>query len=138
MNKRDLPLKVDNHKERFDIFSELEEFTASSVKSVAFDFLRLVTFISPVDTGRFRANWVVGVNQTSEAVNERLRSVKETQNRGKKIINSAPDDLSTVIWISNNLPYAQRLNNGWSEQAPKHFVEQAARKAGINIKDGEL
>jgi hypothetical protein len=133
-----MAITTTNHAERFDIESELNDYVGESIKSVALNFLRIVTFASPVDTGRFRANWTVGVNSPDDNNYQNRRSAQSNiarQSRAIKALNATP---LTVIYISNNLPYARRLNNGWSKQAPKFFVEQAARRAGINIKDGIL
>ena len=116
----------------------MDQFVGESVQSVALNFLRIATFISPVDSGRFRANWTVGITTPDDNKYENRRSASSNLTRQNRKINSIEPTSSTVIYISNNLPYARRLNNGWSEQAPKFFVEQAARKAGVNIKDGIL
>lgn len=125
-----------NHKERFDIEEELNDYVGESVKSVALSFLNIVTLASPVDTGRFRANWTVGINTPDDNAYPNRRSATTNKVRQRKKIKSINPTASTVVYISNNLPYARRLNNGWSKQAPKFFVEQAARRSGINIPDG--
>jgi len=127
-----------SHEERFDIFQELDQFVGESVQSVALNFLRIVTFISPVDSGRFRANWTVGINTSDDNQYQNRKNASSNLARQNRKINAIEPTSSTVIYISNNLPYARRLNNGWSKQAPRFFVEQAARRAGINIKDGIL
>ena len=38
------------------------------------------------------------------------------------------DDLPA--FITNNLPYIKRLNEGWSKQAPAHFIEQVIADMG--------
>ena len=125
---------------------------AAKVTAIAFD--QTVVLETPVDTGRARSNWVVGINQPNrEVVSEGFpKSTKNIKRDGEKAKNTitegqanqiANEQLQKVtatilgandvkqIYISNNLPYIKRLNNGYSKQAPKNFVERAL-KAAIN------
>lgn len=125
----------------FSVKNELNDFVAESMRAVSIDFLNRVTLASPADTGRFRANWVVGVGSPDASVNYRYTSQNNQLTRNRKKIKTAFKNdayAHTSIFISNNLPYAQRLNNGHSKQAPSFFVEIAAREAGINVKDGDF
>lgn len=76
---------------------------------------------SPVDTGRFRMNW-----QTSGPV-PASGLIAGTDATGNKAVNSATNFIgNTPAWqeltLTNNLPYAQRLEYGWSKQAPSGVV----------------
>lgn len=76
---------------------------------------------SPVDTGRFRMNW-----QTSGATPS-SGNVAGVDATGNKAVNSATTFIgNTPAWqeltLTNNLPYAQRLEYGWSKQAPTGVV----------------
>ena len=122
----------------FDISDELEDYAVDSLVSVGLDFLRLGILSSPRDKGTFQANWVVGINNIDSNVYPRRTSASNAINRGGAIIKKLTYSPDMTINVSNNLPYARRLNNGYSEQAPKFFVEIAARNAGVNIKDGDL
>ena len=68
--------------------------------------------ISPVDTGRFKANWVLGNGAINTATTE---STTPANNEGA--IMSIKLNGQTV-YLSNSLPYAQRLDQGYSDQAP--------------------
>ncbi|MDP3835030.1 MAG: HK97 gp10 family phage protein [Hydrogenophaga sp.] len=107
------------------------------IRKVGGDVLRSIVEKSPVDTGRFRANWVVSYGPTTQTVLGLDRSGIETINRGLQLIQVFnPED--GELWISNNLPYARRLEYGYSGQAPagmvritvlefQRFVDAAAR-----------
>jgi len=73
--------------------------------------------MTPVDTGRARSNWFIGMSVGSEinTVNRR---------RGPQYINKElPNDLlNNKVYLYNNLPYIERLEYGHSQQAPKGFV----------------
>jgi len=77
---------------------------------------------TPVDTGRARGNWLVGLNFPVEAE-------AESEDRGGgSTIAAGNADIARAravddIWLSNNLPYITKLNEGSSFQAPVGFVE---------------
>ena len=125
-----------NEKE-LDIEDDLNTYVTDAMRSAGLDFLRLITFSSPVDTGRFRANWNVGFNSPDNSTTDSVNfSAVLAKNENEVKVN--PLNVSGVIWFSNNLPYAVPLNNGTSKQAPQFFVETAARRAEVNINSGTL
>ncbi len=93
------------------------------VKKLTIDLLTRIVLKSPVDTGRFRANWVVG----NAAIN---RSTSEaTDKSGSSTITSGTYEINSIningqtIYVTNSLPYAYRLEyDGWSQQAPAGMV----------------
>jgi hypothetical protein len=97
---------------------------------------------SPVDTGRFRASWVIGENatgnydagaqQTSTGENvgktEPPETPKPTPPTG---INYRPGNerIGNTYSIHNSLPYAERLAyQNWSTQAAAGWVDIIARQ----------
>jgi hypothetical protein len=86
---------------------------------------------SPVDTGHFRANWLVSVGQPNASVAEWTKLEKEAKSGpsfGKDNITTitgyvGQDGEWPVLIIQNNLPYALRLEHGWSSYAPLGMVE---------------
>ena len=97
-------------------------------KRVALKILRILTIVSPVDTGRFKANWRVGIaSRDTRATRQQDKSGGPTFGKGASKIQRAKR--GATLFISNNLPYAKRLNEGSSQQAPANFVEQAIKKS---------
>jgi hypothetical protein len=79
--------------------------------------------------GRARANWIPTLGTPYNGMVER----KDRQGAATIALLApitADFRLGTTVWISNNLPYMDRLNNGHSTQAPVGFVEMAI-EAGI-------
>jgi hypothetical protein len=75
---------------------------------------------SPVDTGRFRANWQHGVNVAPFGVLDVLDpSGAETKAKLRAHVMQADPGLHV---FTNNLPYARRIEHGWSDQAPAGVV----------------
>lgn len=93
-------------------------------KKVAGEVLQKVVVASPVDTGAFRNNWRVSVGSVDKSSDPSSldRSGQGAISRGLITISSG-GGLGKIVFISNNLPYAVKLNNGYSMQAPKNFVE---------------
>lgn len=91
------------------------------VRSVSIKLFSAIIKASPVDTGRFRMNW-----QTSGA-EERTGLVVGVDPTGGATINSATTFITNSptarqFTLTNNLPYAERLEYGWSQQAPVGMV----------------
>jgi hypothetical protein len=83
------------------------------VRKVAFDIYKGVTQKTPVDTGRAKANWNMGYGNINYTVTENtiFTALPPPNGAGKK-----------PIYITNNLPYINALENGSSTQAPNGMV----------------
>lgn len=117
---------------------KIEVNTDKLVKQVATIADQVVVFSTPVDKGRARSNWIVslGFPNTSTiepyAPGEKL-GIGENAN-ASAAISQATGIINTRksgqdIFISNNLPYIGKLNDGYSAQAPSNFVEKAVDAA---------
>lgn len=96
---------------------QIEADIATRVRVIAMAMLNEIIVRSPVDTGRFRGNNIVSIGSP---VFSQSASVDPT---GSSTISAGLNALTglepfTVVYIQNNLPYAERLENGWSDQAP--------------------
>lgn len=96
--------------------------TDAVIRKVVLDCARSVVMMSPVDTGRFKGNWDYGVTtmpNTQYSTNDLVgnTSIRRVQTKTANV-NMA----GNVHYITNNLPYAERLENGWSRQAPHGMV----------------
>lgn len=71
--------------------------------------------------GHFRANWQLGVGSVPAGV---VAGVDKTGTATQgRIIAAVPDEAAgKVYWLSNNVPYAMRLEAGYSRQAPAGVV----------------
>lgn len=91
------------------------------VRKAALGILANVVTASPVDTGRFRGNWQVGIGDRPAGTldSEDKEGSGTVSREGAKLEGVA---VGETIYITNNLPYARRLEFGWSAQAPKGMV----------------
>ncbi len=97
-----------------------------TVRRVALAADQAVVMATPVDTGRARSNWIVRIGEASSEVRE-AAEVGSVLAEGQAVISQYKGGSS--IHITNNLPYINRLNEGWSAQAPSGFVETAVQIA---------
>lgn len=81
--------------------------------------------------GTFRGNWQVTIGSPAQA------PLEITDKNGAKTIaaaKAATKDAPGNIWyITNNMPYAQRLEFGWSTQAPGGFVRVSLAELNKSI-----
>jgi hypothetical protein len=92
------------------------------VRQSTLSVLSSVVKRSPVDTGRFRGNWQTTIDSPASG------TVGQDDKSGSLAIGAGLAALAGVkagetTWIVNNLPYAQRLENGYSTQAPAGMVK---------------
>lgn len=91
------------------------------VRKVVLDVGKSVVMKSPVDTGRFRANWQHSTGDYSPEVFDEF-----DKDGGPTIANIAASlsdsTAANVHYLTNSLPYSIRLENGWSKQAPAGVV----------------
>lgn len=70
--------------------------------------------------GRFRGNWQV---TTAEPAKGEIPDIDPgggaTMAKGVAVAQKIPDGAYPRVWITNNLPYVERLEDGWSRQAPQ-------------------
>jgi len=75
--------------------------------------------------GRFRANWQYGLSVRPLGD---LPDIDASGQVSKDRINTGASQIynaGNVHYITNNLPYAQALEDGWSNQAPPGFIVAA-------------
>ena len=96
------------------------------VRKVAFDVYKGITQKTPVDTGRAKANWNIGLGAINYTVtkNTTFRAIEPPKGSGK-----------SIIYITNNLPYINALENGSSTQAPNGMVNLTMQDVQRSIRN---
>ena len=87
-------------------------------RKATYDLFRAVVLKSPVDTGRFRSNWNVTASVPSFTYSEST-NVSRADSETLKAL-TLP--VGGVVYLSNGLPYANRLEYGYSNQAPSGMI----------------
>jgi len=116
-----------------------EEKMDLAVQKIALDLFERVIMATPVDSGRARANWQVTIGTVPNG------TLDLTDKTGQATISRATATAAglkagDVIYLVNNLPYIQRLEDGYSGQAPAGMVGLAvqdfqaiARQVGFEL-----
>jgi len=101
--------------------------TDDVVRKVTIDLARGVVRMSPVDTGRFRGNWMLGIGGVDASTME-ITDPDGTDALGR--IEGQTDKIKAgeTIFITNSLPYAIPLEYGHSSQAPSGMVRLVVRE----------
>lgn len=78
------------------------------------DTVQSLVNLSPVDTGAYRASHIVSIGSGDYGIRgPETNAVQDAAIQAVKI------KLGNLVYIQNNQPYAERLENGWSDQAPQ-------------------
>lgn len=108
----------------------VEKDLAKKRTQIATEAFQAVISGSPVDEGSFRMNNRVTINSEDHGFDVSLGRGKEVEppkgstnvpafTEGLEVIAGAAEDPYATVVIQNNAPYAERLENGHSEQAPQ-------------------
>lgn len=100
------------------------------VKESLIDTGTRIVLASPVDTGAFRGNWLSATGAPSYRYDLSDTSDKIGPLRAE--VNSLT--MGEASYFSNSLPYAERLENGWSQQAPAGVVRLAVAQWGQTVR----
>lgn len=98
--------------------------TEQQIRAALFKVAELTIRATPVDTGRARGNWQASINKPI------LQTLKRNDKSGAGRIKRAQAVIDKVqigntFFLTNNLPYALRLEFGWSKQAPTGMLRNA-------------
>lgn len=100
-----------------DVPEQHRQFT----QKIALQALRSLVLKTPVDTGRARANWNTTIGAPNPGDDTEVdRTGTSTIAAGEAVIRGM--DPFEEVWIANGLPYIERLEQGYSGQAPKGMV----------------
>lgn len=122
-----------------------------AVQKITQDMHTEVTVLTPVDTGRLRAAWVMGVGAPPETVppeipQDVLDAREEKKKKGEKVdaILPPPDPLDvsgidgkSPVFLVNNLEYAEAIEDGHSKQRPNGMLKVAVETVSAKfLSDG--
>ena len=94
---------------------DIEQELDRKYRAFWFTLYNNVNLLSPVKTGRYRSSHVMSVGQPSSAT------------VGVGFV-TPPNGMPTMS-IATNLPYSERIENGWSGQAPSGVYQNALNSA---------
>lgn len=92
-----------------------------AIRKIALDVFSEVILKSPVKEGRFRGNWQVAIGRMPSGTVE-IDDKEGTATIAAVQAETLGLQAGQVIYLINNLPYAQKLEYGHSQQAPSGMV----------------
>ena len=93
------------------------------VRRISLELFNKVVQKSPVDTGRFRGNWFLTASVPSSQTSARVDKQPYGSDAKDDYYSQAQSNVNrwklsdNYIYLTNNLPYAYRLEMGYSKQA---------------------
>jgi hypothetical protein len=113
------------------ILDKTKHNASQVARAVALELETRVVQKSPVDTGRLRGNWNVGLNAPN--INEYPSDKGGSEADARALGSLSNFKLGDTIFITNNLPYVPKLEfglygngskttGGYSKQAPHGFI----------------
>jgi len=106
---------------------------SEAAKKFALTTVAELAYKTPVDTSQALSNWTVTIESPATGKHgphfggiggsSYRASAAETVALAKKALEAKKP--GQAIWITNNQPYINRLNDGYSAQAPAGFIEAA-------------
>ena len=115
-------------KSRFKVaFDNVESNVGDICKKMMLDLDAEIVAGTPVDKGRARSNWVPAIGEPSALVTDaKDLSGSDTTQRAQKMHAESPN--FSIMFLSNNLPYIQPLEDGHSQQAPEGWIKLAVQR----------
>lgn len=124
----------------------IEEAASKTAIGAALIVVEDLAFTTPVDTSEALSNWLTTLrSETSariparflgEGGSTRTASASETISEARSVLaGKKPGD---AVYLSNNVPYIRRLNEGYSRQAPAGYVERSVMIGRKSLKNFKL
>jgi len=131
-------LKVDIE----DVLDDMDRFIAKEIVGLTFEIHAELVESTPLDLGWARANFVP---QVTVPYRENLKDAEPSSGAASNRASSNITKLGQIaasyrlgngpLFISNNVPYIGRLNDGHSKQAPPGYIPMAIDRA-VEAKKG--
>jgi hypothetical protein len=98
-----------------DVTSRIQQRVNQQVRAVTIGVFSSVIRMTPVDTGRAKGNWQCTIGSPANGQNQIADSEVA-------MIATVPNQAGSKVYLTNNLPYIQKLEYGHSTQAPSGMV----------------
>jgi hypothetical protein len=99
----------------------------TAIRKIAIDVFAEVIMMSPVDEGRFRGNWQVAIGSIPTGTLE-IDDKEGTATLNKAQAEALGLKAGQTIFLVNNLPYAEALEYGHSQQAPGGMIRLTVQR----------
>ena len=127
---------LEQFRRRMDVLSkQVLKNSGRVIQKVALEVDRRLVLQTPVDEGRARSNWLVGINSANRGTKNPESANGAIARAANAIAAAKPGD---VIFISNNLAYISLLNDGRSVQAQGGYVDAIVADAALLVQRFKL
>lgn len=92
-------------------------------QAIILELFSSIILDTPVDTGRARGNWQTDIGNPIKEAIDRIDQGGEAAIRQAQA-KIASSGMADSLFMSNNLPYIEPLENGSSRQAPQGMVKR--------------
>jgi uncharacterized protein CbrC (UPF0167 family) len=116
------------HESAASVALQLKSFTEDIVQQITLEVTAVLGEDTPVDTGWAQANWVPNIGSSHVGTVGTKESVTATAKEEGIAKVLALYKLPAIVFVSNNVPYIERLNSGHSTQQPNPFVQLSILK----------
>lgn len=106
----------------------------TACRKIAFEAFKRVVEKSPVRSGRFRANWNASYASPNVSVSSSTNTARGLEEASKAL----EFEVGSVWYFTNALPYAERLEYGYSKQAPGGMVRLTLVEITAMLSHGRL
>lgn len=94
---------------------------AAKIEEASVELFSRIIMASPVDTGAFKGNWQTGFDEVPSGPIDRkdktgAAAIAEARREAGRF------QITGKLYLVNSLPYASRIEHGWSQQAPTGLV----------------
>jgi hypothetical protein len=111
-------------------------------RAAGFELARKLMKMTPVDTGRARANWNASVNSPDYSTTGSFSTKWDKEHKHTGFAEAKIQTATRVLkfstgdtfYMSNGLPYIERLDQGYSQQAAAGIVEPVLQDMKPTIK----
>lgn len=111
------------------VVGQLENFTEDLITRLTLEAVAQLVPDTPIDTGWARSNWVPSIGSSVDETTGTPENVSQAVQEAGLATVATQYRLPNTVFISNNVPYITRLNEGSSAQAPAGFVQNAIARA---------
>ena len=87
--------------------------------------------LTPVDSGRLKNNWFVGIDEEPQKTYEAQSYNKDGMQSSNRVQKASGEiKLGDSVYFTNNLPYSRRIEyEGWSAKSPNGMLIKSLKAA---------
>ena len=114
-----------------EVFRQLRDRAGALIAETGAGLYESAANATPVRSGRARANWRCSIGSPAYESDE---NTQFDSSRARSAFQGAK--AGEILYLTNSVPYIERLENGYSLQAPSGIKDQAVSACRTNFESG--